>query len=49
MDMFELDVKTGVLALSQLANASARLWIRRGRIVAAELEGGEALSDEERI
>lgn len=49
LTMFELDAKTGVLELTRFATPEARLYLRKGRIVAAELDNSDDLSDAERI
>lgn len=49
LTMFELDLKTGLLELTRFATPEARLWLRKGRIVAAELDGAEDLPDAERV
>jgi DNA-binding response OmpR family regulator len=49
LTMFELDAKTGLLQLARFAAPTARLWMRKGRVVAAELDGSEDLSDAERV
>ena len=49
LTMFELDGKTGVLQLSRVETPEATLWMRAGRIVAAELDGAGDLSDAEQI
>ena len=49
LTMFELDLKTGILELTRFATPEARLWLRKGRIVAAKLDGADDLPDAEVI